>query len=161
MQARPFFMCDHRAGFGRQMVESGIIGVLAGGAVALAAQWVSGWWGLQHRKAEIYLSNKTSSYAALFGDVHDLLVSPHDEIKYSAYLSAFERAKMFASDDVRIILEGDKKPGPDTLSHAMQLLRGSADRNEETRVRVHELHRAMSRLSDACRRDVESLGGRL
>jgi hypothetical protein len=147
------------------MAESGIqqiiIGVIIGAVPALASQWISGWWGLKHRKVEIYLSNKAASYAALFGAVHELLVSPRDELKYAAYRSAFERAKMFASDNVRIVLEGDKKPQPDTLSHSIELIRRSEDQNQELHTRIHELHRAMSRLSDACRRDFEILGLRL
>ena len=144
------------------MIETGmqqiIIGVVLGAIPVLLSQWLSGWWGVKHRKAEVYLSNKSDSYAALFVAVHELLNSPRNELKYAAYRSAFERAKMFASDDVRKLLEGDKRPGPDTLSHSIELLRQSEDATNELRVRVRNLYSDMSKLSDACRHDMESLG---
>jgi hypothetical protein len=48
----------------------GLVGALVGAFGGVLAQRVSGWWGLQHRKAEVYLSNKTDSYAALFVAIH-------------------------------------------------------------------------------------------
>jgi hypothetical protein len=138
-------------------IQQIIIGVMIGGATALVSQWLSGWWGVKHLKTNIYLSNKADAYAALFAAIHNLLPSPHNELKYAAYRSAFERAKMFASEDVRRILEGDKNPQPDTLSHAIEILRHSDEENRTVSIRVNELYYAMSRLSDAGRRDIQSL----
>ena len=56
--------------------------------------------------------------------------------KYANYRTAFERAKMFASEEVRTILEGKKKPGPDTLDYAIQSLRRSEDEAEANEVRI-------------------------
>jgi DNA repair ATPase RecN len=65
---------------------------------------------------------------------------------------------MYASKEIRRILEGDKKPAADTLSHAIQLLRRSEDAKEDLSIRVDELHTAMAQLSDACRSDMQKLG---
>jgi hypothetical protein len=147
-----------------QMAEcgfQGIIAVIVGAGAVILSQWIAGRWGLKHRTAEIYLSNKADAYAALFVAIHELIYSQWDDIKYAIYRSTFERAKMFASDEVRKILEGDGKPEPGTLSHAIELLRRSEDVNKKLHVQVHDLYRAMSQLSNACRRDVERLGIRL
>ena len=130
-----------------------IIGAVVGAAASLIGQWIVGRWGLKHREADIYLSNKVTAYAELFGAVYEVNNAPRDEVKYANYRTAFERAKMFASEEVRTILEGEEKPGPDTLVYAIQRLRRSEDKAEADEVRTKEFYQAMERLSDACRRD--------
>lgn len=131
-----------------------IIGAVVGAATSLIGQWIAGWWGLRHREADIYLSNKATAYAELFGAVYEVNNALGDEVKYANYRTTFERAKMFASEEVRIILEGKEKPGPDTLDYAIQRLRRSEDNAEADGVRIKEFYQAMERLSDACRRDM-------
>jgi hypothetical protein len=114
----------HSDGIGLAAVSSlaGAIGAIVG---TFLSPWIAGRWGLKQRKAEIYLSQKADAYAALFKAVHDVIFSPQDAVIYSGYLTAFERAKMFASDDVRRMLEGETKSKAHTLSNAVQLLRQS------------------------------------
>ena len=134
-----------------------LIGAIVGAAASLGTQWIAGRWGLKHREADIYLSNKVTAYAELFGAVYEVNNAPRDEVKYANYRTAFERAKMFASEEVRTILEGKKKPGPDTLDYAIQSLRRSEDEAEANEVRIKEFYQAMERLSDACRRDMGAI----
>ncbi len=135
-----------------------IIGALVVAVASLGGQWIVGRWGLRHRAADIYLSNKVTAYGELFGAVYEVNNAPGDEVKYANYRTAFERAKMFASEEVRAILEGkEKKPGPDTLDYAIQSLRRSEDKAEADGVRIKEFYQAMERLSDACRRDMGAI----
>ncbi len=126
-----------------QSLVTAFVGVVGIGGT-LAATYIAGRWGLKQRKAEIYFRQKADAYAALFKAVHEVIFASRDETVYIGYLTAFERTKMFASCEVRRILEGDKKPGPDTLSNAIQLLRRSADEKEELSTRVHLVHEVMA-----------------
>ena len=135
-----------------------IIGAIVGAAASLGTQWIAGRWGLKHREADIYFSNKVTAYGELFGAVYEVNNAPRDEVKYANYRTAFERAKMFASEEVRVILEGkEKKPGPDTLDYAIQSLGRSENKAEADGVRINEFYQAMERLSDACRKDMGAI----
>ena len=93
-----------------QSLVTAFVGVVGIGGT-LAATYIAGRWGLKQRKAEIYFRQKADAYAALFKAVHEVIFASRDETVYIGYLTAFERAKMFASCEVRRILEGDRETG--------------------------------------------------
>jgi hypothetical protein len=79
------------------------LGGCGGNLGTLAATFIAGRLGLKQRKVEIYFSQKADAYAALFKAVHEVILASHDGTIYAGYLTAFERAKMFASCEVRRI----------------------------------------------------------
>jgi hypothetical protein len=129
---------------------------LVGAAAAIAGAAVQGYFGLRQRRLDIFLTNKAQAYGSLFWHVLKLNADPHDADRYACYRASFEVAKMFASEQVRRILEGKHGPSEDSIDYAVQRLR-RAPADEKDSVRANFFHESLKQLSDACRHDLQRL----
>ena len=126
--------------------------VISGGAAligALGSQGIAPWLNLHSKKLELRYKYKGEAYADFLASVAEFALDPKNPEKYLRYLSVYEKALVFASDEVASVLTGR-----DGVNVAAQRLRTAEDERELQGIQVRDWHDAITRAAAAMRMDI-------
>jgi hypothetical protein len=123
---------------------------------ALGSQFVAALFALRSRRLELYFQAKASAYKALLEHMGDFGCCPLDQVKYLTFLTAYETALLFASEEVAELLSG--KSG---ISVNAQRLRSAPTDEKRSAVAFTTWYDATKAVSTAMRHDLKRLSGGL
>lgn len=122
---------------------------LISGGVALIGALGTQWFSLRSKKLEVVYKHKSEAYNQLFDVLGAFALEPKNIDKYLTYLSAYEKALLFASNDIKSALTD--RTG---LNVSAQRLRAAEDNDELLGVQVNEWKDAVDRVAKAMHSDL-------
>lgn len=129
-----------------------LIAAVSALAGALGSQAINAWASKSLKKMEISTQIRADAYAELIAALGDFALNPKDQASYVRYLAAYQKAKVFASDEVAQHLEGAHG-----INYSAQKLRQAEAGNEEEGIKVSSWYEAVERLTSAMREDLRHL----
>ena len=128
------------------------IAVISGGAAligSLGSQGIAAWFNLHSKKLELMYKYKGEAYADFLASVAEFALDPKNPEKYLRYLSVYEKALVFASEEVTSTLTD-----PNGVNIVAQRLRSAKDENDLQKIQIKDWHDAMTRNTAAMKADI-------
>jgi len=128
------------------------IAVISGGAAligALGSQGIASWLNLHSKKLELIYKYKGEAYADFLASVAEFALDPKNPEKYIRYLSVYEKALVFASDEVASALTDHN--GVNVAAQRLRAAKGESDLQD---LQIKDWHDAIRRAAAAMRVDI-------